>query len=126
MVFVQITKKTVMTIKSVYFNSGNAQAIELKLDTRKYDAALLQAVGGTLTPPAGANIYPFRSIRQALKSGAIGRLKVTVKNGRRLRPITVVCDKDNLDTVRAALINQSIKVGGSTKVDWSVEKVENF
>jgi hypothetical protein len=115
-----------MTIKSVYFTSGTAQAIELKLDTRKYDSAVLTAVGGTLVPPAGSNIYPFRSIRQALKSGAIARLRVTVKNGKRLRPITLVCDKDNVDTVRGALLTQSIKVGGTTKVDWSVEKVENF
>jgi hypothetical protein len=115
-----------MTIKSVFFASGNAQAIELKLDTRKYDTQLLTAVGGSLVAPAGSNVYPYRSVRQALKSGAIGRLRVTVKNGKKLRPITVVCDKDNLDTVRNALMGQSIKVGGTTKIDWTVEKVENF
>lgn len=115
-----------MTIKSIFFNSGASQAIELKLDTDKYDAALLTAVGGLLTPPAGANVYPFRSIRQALKSGAIGRLRVTVKNGKKVRPIVVVCDKDNLDTIKVALMTQSIKVGGTVKVDWAVEKVENF
>lgn len=115
-----------MTIKSIFFNSGTNQAIELKLDTDKYDAALLAAVGGLLIPPAGANVYPFRSVRQALKSGAIGRLRVTVKNGKKVRPIIVVCDKDNLDTVKAALLTQSIKVGGTIKVDWTVEKVENF
>jgi len=115
-----------MAIKSIFFNSGPSQAVELKLDTRKYDSALLTAVGGLLTPPSGSNIYPFKSIRAALKSGAIGRIRVTVKNGKRTRAIVVVCDKDNLDTVRAALLPQSIKVGGTTKVDWSVEKVENF
>lgn len=115
-----------MAIKSVFFASGTNQSIELKLNTLKYDSALLTAVGGLLAPPAGANVYPFRSIRQALKSGAIGRLRVTVKNGKKLRPITIVCDKDNLDTVKAALLTQSIKVGGTTKIDWTVEKVENF
>lgn len=115
-----------MAIKSIFFNSGTSQSIELKLDTTKYDAAVLAAVGGLLSPPAGSNVYPFRSIRQALKSGAIARLRVTVKNGKKLRPIVLVCDKDNVDTARAALLPQSIKVGGTVKIDWTVEKVENF
>ena len=110
-------------IKSVFFPSGTGQFIELKLNTLKYDPALLTATGGSLLAPTTGQIYPYRSVRAALKSGAVVRVKVTVKLLKKTRVILVVCDKDKLAGLKAALLPQKIKVGGTTKIDWDVTDV---
>ena len=110
-------------IKSVFFPSGTGQFIELKLNTLKYDSILLTATGGLLLAPATGQIYPYRSVRAALKSGAVVRAKVTVKLLKKTRVILVVCDKDKLAGLKAALLPKKIMVGGATKVGWDVTDV---
>lgn len=115
-----------MAIKSIFFGSGTGQFIELKLDTAKYTTAILTAVGGVLTPTSGSQVYPYRSTKAALATGALGRLKVTCKLGKKTRTVDLVCDKDKLDTVKGELVTEppkTLAIGGFTKSAWTIEKV---
>lgn len=114
-----------VNIRSVFFPSGTGQFIELKLDLQKYDSALLTACGGSTTAPTSGQTYPYRSVKAALKTGAIARATVTVKEPttKKVRRISVVCDKDKVATLKNALLPQKVKVGGTIKTDWDVTDV---
>lgn len=113
-----------MAIKAAFISSGTNQCIEVNLDQAKYDAQLATACGVSFTPPAGSvQRYPYKSQRAALATGAIVRVKVRVKLGKKTRTVSVLADRDKADTIAQDLVGQRIKIGGNTKVDWEVMKV---
>jgi hypothetical protein len=113
-------------IKSHFVNSGAGQAVQLQLDTDKYSSALQTPLGVLDTIAAGTQVYPYRSIKAALKSGAIIRLKLTCKltGTKKTRTAFVVCDKDKASTARAALIGLKIGIGAGAGVPYDIVNVQ--
>lgn len=114
-----------MAIKAHFITSGALQAVQLMLDTDKYTTAIQTAVGILDTVPAATQVYEYRSIRSALATGAIVRLKVKCKlaGTKKSRTAYLVCDKDKVGTARAALLPMKLNIGAGVGVAYDIVKV---
>ena len=114
-----------MAIKAHFITSGASQAVQLMLDTDKYTASISTACGVSLTVPAGTTVYEYTSMRQAMKTGAIIRLKAQCKltGSKKTRAAFLVCDKDKVSTARAALLPLKINIGAGVGVAYDIVKV---
>lgn len=114
-----------MAIKAHFINSGTGQAVQLMLDTDKYKPDL-QAVLGVLDTVTGTTqVYEYRSIKAALNTGAIVRLKVKCKlaGSKKSRTAYLVCDKDKIATARQALLPLKVGIGAGVGVLYDIVKV---
>ena len=114
-----------MAIKAHFVTSGASQAVQLMLDTDKYTAAIQTACGVSITVPAATQVYEYRSIKGALTTGAIVRLKVKCKltGSKKTRTAYLVCDKDKVGTARAALLPLKLNIGAGVGVAYDIVKV---
>lgn len=114
-----------MAIKAHFITSGTGQAVQLMLDTDKYSTAISTACGVSITVPATSQVYEYRSIKGALTTGAIVRLKVKCKltGSKKVRTAFLVCDKDKVSTARAALLPLKLNIGAGVGVAYDIVKV---
>lgn len=114
-----------MAIKQFFIPSGTNQVISLNLDDVKYTSILRTTLGIQATTTAGTQKYPYRSIRAALRSGAIIRLsaKAADSSGKKKRNVFFICDKDKVDTAISELIGKTVKVGIGAGVNYEITNV---
>jgi len=114
-----------MAIKEFFIPSGTNQVISLNLDDVKYTSTLRTILGIQTTTTTGTQKYPYRSIRAALRTGAIFRFTAKVKDptGKKKRDVFLVCDKDKADTAGGELIGKTVKVGIGTGVNFEITSV---
>ena len=114
-----------MAIKEFFIPSGTNAVVSLNLDDVKYTSALRTILGITSTIANGTQKYPYRSIRGALRSGAIVRLRAVAKSpdGKKRRNAFFVCDKDNSDTAGAALVGTNVKIGIGAGINYEITGV---
>lgn len=107
----------------LYFNAGNSTFICINVDKTKYDAEVATAVGGSTTEPPANAVTFFLSEKAARRSNALGRIVLGCKLGVKRRQVPLMCDKDKLATVGAALKGKKIKIGYGAGVDWDINTV---
>ena len=114
-----------MAIKEFFIPSGTGQVISLNLDDVKYTSELRGFLGIEATKTVGAQKYPYRSVKAALKSGAIFRLIATCKSptGKGKRNVFLVCDRDKADTAGSDLIGKTVKVGIGVGISYEITGV---
>lgn len=114
-----------MAIKEFFIPSGSNQVISLNLDDVKYTSQLRTILGIEATTTSGVQKYPYRSIRAALQTGAILRLRAMCKDptGKKKRQVFFVCDRDKADTAGGELIGKTVKIGLGTGVNYEITRV---
>ncbi len=114
-----------MAIKEFFIPSGPDQVIGLNLDDVKYTSTLRTILGIQSTTAVGSQKYPYRSIKAAMETGAILRLKAKCKDptGKKKRTVYFVCDRDKADTASGELIGKTVKVGIGTGVSYEITRV---
>lgn len=114
-----------MAIKEFFIPSGANQVIGLNLDDVKYTPALQTILGIQSTTVVGSQKYPYRSIKAAMETGAILRLKAKCKDatGKKKRTVYLVCDRDKADTANGELIGKTVKIGIGAGVPYEITRV---
>lgn len=114
-----------MAIREYFIPTGTNAFISLNLDSDKYSSILLTALGIQTTIPTGSQKYPYRSIKQALESSAVVRLKARVRNAttKKRRICYFVCDRDKADTAASELVGKTVKIGLGTGVSYDITRV---
>lgn len=114
-----------MAIKEFFIPSGSGQVVSLNLDDVKYTSTLRTILGIETTTTAGTQKYPYRSIKAALRTGAILRLQATCKDptGKKRRVASLVCDRDKADTAGGELIGKTVKIGIGAGVAYEITGV---
>lgn len=114
-----------MAIREYFIPTGAGQAIGLNLDSDKYSSILLGILGIESTVAQGINKYPYRSIKAAMDSGQVVRLKARCRSttGKKRRIVYFVCDKDKSDSAGSELIGKTVKVGLGAGVAYEITRV---
>lgn len=106
-----------------YIGITSTVAFRLQLDPDIYSATLAPILGVGNTLVSGGKAIDV-SIAVATKSAFASLLKATVVKGEESRQIKLVCDADNADTARAALVGETVKLGfGANSVVWTIERI---
>lgn len=106
-----------------YIGITSTVAFRLQLDPDIYTAQLASILGVGNTLISGGKAIDV-SIAVATKNGLASLLKVTVIKGDESRQIKLICDAENTDTAKAALIGETVKLGfGASAVTWTIERV---
>ena len=114
-----------MAIREFFISTGTNQVIGLNLDDVKYTPTLQTILGIQSTTAAGSQKYPYRSIKAALETGAMLRLKAKCKDstGKKKRSVFLICDRDKADTASGELIGKTVKVGIGAGVSYEITRV---
>ena len=107
-----------------YVGAGSTTYLKFDLDPDIYKGAVSTALGVNAAAPSGTGveIIPY-TLKLAKRSTAVSmitmKMERDVAGETESRRIVLVCDKDNADTAKAALVGQTVNIGPANSA-WTL------
>lgn len=108
----------------IYFSAAPGVYVCVNVDKTKYDGEIATVVGASATEPPANSVVFFLSEKAARRSGALKRLQLGCKLGKKRRTVPLLCDKDKALTAATSLKTKKIKLGFGAGVDWDIATVQ--